>query len=281
VWEETVTQYRVLDAETKDVVGVFYMDMFPREGKYGHAACFGLQPGCIDPVSGKRLLPVAACVCNFTKPTPEQPSLLQHGEVETLFHEFGHVMHQICALAKFARFAGTSVERDFVEAPSQMLENWCWEEESLRRMSGHFKDHSKPLPTELITTLVRARNANQGILDKRQILLGTFDQTIHTQPKADTAAELAKLWQDIWHIEMTPGTNMAASFGHLAGGYDAQYYGYMWSDVFAADMFHARFKREGILNEKVGRDYRRCILAPGGSKDATEMLRWLLAPPMC
>ena len=190
--------------------------------------------------------------------------------MKTLFHEFGHVMHGIVSRTNISSFYGTNVEGDFVEAPSQMLENWVWEEESLKLMSGHFKDGS-PIPPELLSALSKSKKANVGGASLRQIFFGTYDITIHTSKEVDSSAVSRDIFEDVLGMERINGTNIGANLGHLVG-YDAGYYGYMWSLVFAADMFHTRFKKEGILNPATGMDYRNMILRPGGSKDATEML---------
>ena len=198
-WHAEVEAYRVSDTKSGELVGYFYLDMHPREGKYGHAACFGLQPACAT--AGGWQVPVAAAVCNFPRPTASQPALLSHRDVETFFHEFGHVMHQLCSKAELEMFAGTRVERDFVEAPSQMLENWCWQPAALARMSAHHQT-GEPIPDALMAALLASRNANSGILNMRQIVLASFDQAIHTSPSADTAAVLDRISAELLQLSL-------------------------------------------------------------------------------
>ncbi|OQS01557.1 thimet oligopeptidase [Achlya hypogyna] len=274
VWHPDVRMYCVRDSRPGRhhgrIVGYFYLDLFPRPGKYSHAACHGLQASCVD-TELKRQVPVAAMLANFTPATATKPSLLMHSEVVTLFHEFGHVMHQLCSEVHIKRFAGTAVERDFVEAPSQMLENWCWDPAVLRRLSRHHETGA-PLPVDLIDRLVAAREACGGLANKRQLLFALFDQQAHAAGTIDTATLLEELHNSVHLVPMTPGTNLAASFGHIAGSYDAQYYGYLWSEVYAMDMFATRFQEDGLANAVTGLAYRETILARGGSVDAAEMV---------
>ncbi|XP_075254198.1 thimet oligopeptidase-like [Convolutriloba macropyga] len=270
-WHPEVELYQVTDADSGEIMGYFYLDLYPRDGKFSHAACFPLQ-SYSKFSDGSVQYPVCAMVSNFPKAVGDTPALFTHDDVETFFHEFGHVMHNICARSEYAMFGGTRVERDFVEAPSQMLENWVWHPEPLARLSKHYKDQS-PIPKEMLEKLAASRKANAGIFNLRQVMLSAFDQSIHIKGEVDVTAEYTRLCEEIMGVGATPGTCMPASFEHVIDGYDAQYYGYLWSEVYSADMFASRFGKEGVMNPETGLSYRKCILQPGGSKDAIEMLR--------
>ncbi len=260
-------------------VGHFYLDLHPRAGKYTHAACWDLQPGYTQLPSGQRQFPVAAMVANFTAPIGNKPSLLKHDEVVTLFHELGHAMHDMCAHVQISRFHGTSVEYDFVEAPSQMLENWCWQEAELERLSSHFLRPEERLPGDLIRALISTKNLNAGLMNCRQLFFGLWDLHIHSQAGmgADAIdAAYERMRREIALIPQPAGVWPAASFGHMMGGYDAGYYGYMWSQVFSADMFYSRFLPALKEPATVGAAYRQEILAPGGSRDANVSLKAFL-----
>ena len=273
VWHPDVKLYEINDAAGGEPIAYFYMDLFPREGKYKHAAAFSLLTGRQLP-DGRYQKPVSSMVANFNKSTKDRPSLLTHDEVETFFHEFGHIMHQTLTKAKYGRFAGSATARDFVEAPSQMLENWVWEREVLQSLSGHYLDRSKKLPDELLGKMLAAKNVNSGLVNLRQLLFGSVDQLYHGNPPSDTTKAYARLAKSVSMIPTSPGTHPEASFGHLMG-YDSGYYGYMWSKVYAEDMF-SKFKEEGVLNPALGRRYRVEILEKGSSRDEMESLKAFL-----
>ncbi|KAJ1976919.1 metalloendopeptidase [Dimargaris cristalligena] len=279
IWHSEVRVFEVWDSKTNDFIGHFYLDLFPRKGKYNHAACFPIRSGSLL-ADGSYSTPVAAMVANFSKPTPNAPSLLKHDEVTTYFHELGHVMHGLCSQTKWSRFHGTSTENDFVEAPSQMLENWCWEPEVLRGFSGHYETGA-PIPDDLLNRLTKSKNVCAGLFNLRQIFFSLFDLSVHTQAggKVDSVALWRSMREDVTlirDVDSSAETWPAAGFGHIMGGYDAGYYGYMWSQVFSADMFYSRFKKEGVMNPKTGHDYRIEILKPGGSRDGMEHLKAFL-----
>ena len=265
VWHPDVAAYEIVENNSGETIAYFYLDLFPREGKYKHAACFGLVRGRLLHASNYQR-PSAAIVANFPKPLPGTPSLFKHSDVVTLFHEFGHVTHNIFTQAKYGRFAGTRVSRDFVETPSKMTENWAWNPEVLKAISGHYKNPSEKLPDDLIAKKIAAKNAESGMTYLRQIFFSVLDLKYHAPVRPDTTELYNDLSYELRGIPMTMGTVPQASFGHLMGGYDAGYYGYLWAEVIAEDFF-SRFEKEGVLSPAVGAQYRETILAPGGTYD--------------
>lgn len=269
VWYPDVRLFAVHDQASGEPLAHFYLDLFPREGKFAHAAEFPLVPGR-RLEDGSYQNPVCAMVANLTKPTSSVPSLLQHSEVETLFHEFGHVLHQSLGRTETARFAGTSVEQDFVEAPSQIMQHWVWRADVLRRFARHHQT-GEPIPDRLVDQLVAARRLNVAVHQLRQLQFGWLDQKIHgPDPRPDLDA-LVRQATALSLLPLQEGTFFPASFGHIMAGYDAAYYGYMWAEVFGDDMF-SRFEEEGVTNPAVGMAYRAEVLEKGGSVDADEML---------
>ncbi len=272
-WHDDAKLYEIRNRGSEDPIAFFYADLFPREGKFGHAACFSIAGGFRED-DGHYRPPVAAIVANFTKPGPESPSLLKHDEVVTLFHEFGHVLHFCLTEVDHPRFAGYDTEWDFVEAPSQIMEHWTWEPEVLQQFARHYET-GEEIPADLVERLVAARDQNMALTTLRQAFLGTFDLAIHTG-HGDVDVEQAT--RDGFALTLIPyheDTHFAASFGHLMGGYDAGYYGYQWAKVYGDDMFSV-FSHEGVLNPDVGSRYRSEVLARGYSRDAIEHLRAFL-----
>ncbi len=271
LWHEDVRMFEVTDKDSGEVLGEFFIDLHPRPNKYGHAAQWGLHPRK-EWGDGRVQKPVAALVCNFTKPTADKPSLLSHDEVETFFHEFGHCLHSLLTEVKYGEFSGTSVARDFVEAPSQMFENWVWDAKVLGTFARHYKT-DEAFPDELLQGMLKARHLGSGMKAEHQVYYGMVDMTYHLQPegKVDTTAIGLALFGEIELYDPVPHTHFQAAFGHLTG-YQAGYYGYLWSLVYAQDMFQ-RFRELGMLDPEAGKYYRQKILARGGTMDEIDMVR--------
>jgi thimet oligopeptidase len=262
-WHEDVAVY---DVQLEGApLGRIYLDLHPREGKYKHAAQFDLVAGIRD-----RQLPEGVLVCNFGR------GLMQHSDVVTLFHEFGHLVHHLLAgRHPWARFSGVATEWDFVEAPSQLLEEWAWDAEVLRTFATN--DAGEPIPVELVAKMRAGEEFGKGTFARTQMFYAALSYRLHIQPVADITAfvkEIQAAYDLFAHVE---GTHFHASFGHL-GGYSSAYYTYMWSLVIAKDIFSA-FDREDLFAPETARRYRDTILAAGGSKDAAELVADFLGRP--
>ena len=275
VWHEDVQMFSIYDKTSGALIGNFYLDMFPRANKYGHAAAFSVIMGKMTENGYQK--PATALVCNFPKPTDFQPSLLTHENVETYFHEFGHLVHGVLTTSQLISYAGTSVARDFVEAPSQMLENWVWQKESLSLFAKHYET-GEVIPEELLDRMIAAKNINSGTKALQQIFYGIYDFTLNDGFDPDgnksTTDLIKELKNEITFYPYQEETHQQASFGHL-NGYGAAYYGYKWSEVYAQDMFSV-FEANGILNPDIGLKYRRIILEKGGTVDPYELVKEFL-----
>jgi len=277
VWHKDVRAYEVKNLDGS-VAAYFYFDLFPREGKYKHAACFGIRHGRELP-GGSYELPAAAIVSNFPPPSGDTPPLMKFNDVVTFFHEFGHVTHNIFTKAKYGKFSGTAVSRDFVEVPSKMLENWAFDPAVLRRVSGHYKNPAEALPEKTIKKLIDAKNMDSGLVYLRQLFFSLLDIRYHTaKGKVDTTRVYEKMMKKISLIPLSPDNHPQANFGHLMGGYESGYYSYLWSEVIAADLFGA-FEASGVMNPGTGKKYRELILAPGRSYDEAGQVEKFLGRP--
>ncbi|KAM9939686.1 hypothetical protein OXX80_000829 [Metschnikowia pulcherrima] len=285
VWHEDVHKFAVYQnvkfGEPKaKFMGWILFDLHPREGKYTHAAHFGLQTAFIKS-DGTRSPNYSALVCNFTKPTKTNPSLLKHNEVTTFFHELGHGVHNLLSQTKHVRFQGTHVPRDFVECPSQMLEFWTWSKNELKKLSGHYQT-GEPIPDDLIDKLIKTKHVNTGLSNSRQLHFGLFDMALHTIESKEglDKLDIKSLWntliRDVTLLSDGGHENIGyATFGHIAGGYESGYYGYLYSQVFATDIYYTHFKADP-MNVESGLKYRDIILKNGGSKDILMILEELL-----
>ncbi|MDB4938335.1 MAG: Thimet oligopeptidase [Labilithrix sp.] len=267
-WHADVEPMEVLDGSGK-VLGRFFFDLYPREGKYKHAAVFSIRD-TVKMQDGSRLVPMAAIECNFPRPGGGGAALMSHSDAVTFFHEFGHVLHHVLSEAELSSFAGTSVARDFVESPSQMLEEWAWAKETLDLFAVHHET-GKPMPKTLHAAMLRSRGFGRALQTQRQLFLAALDQTYHTRPLPfDTTKVLQEVNDAYTPFKYVEGTHFQASFGHLIG-YDAGYYGYQWALSIAQDLF-TRFKKEGLLNPKTAADYRASVLAMGASDDEAKLV---------
>ena len=265
VWDEAVAAYDVYRAEGDEPLGRIYLDLHPREGKYKHAAQFDLVTG----VSGRQL-PEGVLVCNFSR------GLMEHDHVVTLFHEFGHLVHHVLAgQQEWFRFSGVATEWDFVEAPSQMLEEWAWDAEILQTFATN--EAGEPIPADLVGRMRRADDFGKGYLARTQMFYAALSYWFHTERPADLTARTRELQAQYSLFPYIEGTHFTCAFGHLEG-YSSAYYTYMWSLVIAKDLFSA-FDRSNMFDAEVAGRYRDRVLAPGGSKDAADLVADFLGRP--
>jgi len=268
LWDDEVAAYDVFDAEAgadAESRGRIFLDLHPRKGKYNHAAQFTLTEG----VAGRQL-PEGVLVCNFSR------QLMEHDHVVTLFHEFGHLVHHILGgRAQWTRFAGVATEWDFVEAPSQMLEEWAWDAAVLQSFATN--EAGEPIPADLVARMRQGEDFGKGIYARTQMFYASMSYWFHTERPDDLVARMKELQAKYAAFPYIEGTQMFASFGHL-GGYSSGYYTYMWSLVIAKDLFSA-FDPDNLFDAEVAGRYRDRVLAPGGTKDAADLVADFLGRP--
>ena len=271
LWHPDAKLYEMRSGQR--VIGHFILDLYPRTGKYGHAAAFPTILGR-ESADGTRIQGIITLVCNFSKPTPDNPSLVSHAEVETLFHEFGHVCHALLSGGRWQRQNGFMTALDFVEMPSQLLEEWPWHPDVIQRISAHYKT-GEPMPKALQEKLIASRHHMDANYYLDQAVRALYDLRMHVQP-TDAVIEplhLAQWYRDMAlqyaAIDLPDDAIIAAGWGHMAG-YDAGYYSYLWSKVYALDMY-TRFAANP-LDPNIGREYREKVLEPGASKPEMDIV---------
>lgn len=275
-WAPDVISYNVFDTKTGRFIGTTFFDLYPRPGKFSHFANFPLLPAR-RLADGTYRPPVTAILGNWARPAPGSPALLSHEEVITFFHEFGHNLAALLGTAPYETLSG-GFRQDFVEAPSQMLENFMWQPSILKEVSSNVTTGA-PLSDDLIAKMVAARYVDEAYFTIGQIKLGMVDMAYHSSgPKVDTTAVWAKISSEYTPLPMVPGTHPQAAFGHLFG-YDAGYYSYLWALVYAQDMFTA-FQKGGLENPAVGLRYRETILEPARTYEPDVEVRRFLGRPM-
>ena len=264
-WHEDVELWSLWEKNGQQLA-YFYLDLYPREGKFTHAAVFDISSGG----SSRQELPICSMVANFPNPNTGD-GLMTFDEVETLFHEFGHVLHNGIGKSKYTRFVGANCEWDFVEAPSQIMEHWVWKVECMKRISTHIES-GESLSEEICEKLNKSKNIGVSLLTLRQVSFGLADQHLHGENFKDSLLEIEHAAQKVTTITYPKDINHLAAFGHLLGGYDAAYYGYLWAEIIGDDLF-SRFENEGVLSNSVGVDYKNKILKPGGTVPAENMVQ--------
>jgi oligopeptidase A len=279
VWHPDVTVYDVVD-EDGTLMGIFYADWFPREDKRAGAWMIPMVSG--EPTDVGFEPHLAGVMANITPPEPDAPALLTHREVQTLFHEFGHLLHHALSRVEVPARSGTAVAWDFVELPSQIMENWTWEREALDLFARHVST-GDPIPDKLFHRMIAARDFHQGMVQMRQISLGSVDLALHIDydPSADEdPIPFGNRVAEAYAIR--PGfaqNNYLAAFAHVfAGGYAAGYYSYKWSEMLDADAF-TRFRREGIFNPETGRAFVAAVLSRGDGAEASELFEEFMGRP--
>lgn len=273
VYHPDVKVYKVIDAKTKEYMALFYTDLFPRDTKKGGAWATTLREQGY--YKGKLRRPHTAIVCNFTQPTPTKPSLLTFDEVGTLFHEFGHALHMMLSKCHYHSLSGANVYWDFVELPSQIMENWIDHKESLDLFAHHYITNES-LPHEMIEKLNNASLFQIGFFSIRQLSFCYLDMAWHnTNPETITSfSDFEKsVTEKTRLLPWADGTSLSSHFSHIfAGGYSAGYYSYKWAEVLDADAFEY-FKEEGLFNENIGNKFRECILSKGGTEHPMEIYK--------
>ena len=264
-WHKDVELWSLWEKDGQQLA-YFYLDLHPRDGKFTHAAVFDISSGG----SNRQELPVCSMVANFPNPNTGD-GLMTFDEVETLFHEFGHVLHNGIGKSKYTRFVGANCEWDFVEAPSQIMEHWVWKVDCMKRISKHIESN-KALSEKICEKLNKSKNIGVGLLTLRQVSFGLADQHLHGENYKDSLLEIEHTAQKVTTISYPKDINHLAAFGHLLGGYDAAYYGYLWAEIIGDDLF-SRFENEGILSNYVGIEYKNKILKPGGTMPAESMVK--------
>jgi thimet oligopeptidase len=267
LWDPKIYAFKMI--ENGKTAAYFYLDLYPREGKYQHAECEGVLKARILP-DGTWQKPVAIIVMNVSNPTKDTPSLLTFEQYNTLFHESGHAMHEVLSKVKYGTLSGSNTARDFVEVPSMLMEGMSWEPAVINRVTGHYKDSTKKLPYAEVQKMLKVKTADSGTVYLRLFQRGLFDMIAHNSADApDTTKLEEKVFQNIRMIPMSKGTHPQATFGHPMWGYDAQYYSYFWSE-FIADDFLDYMKGHGGFNATTGKRLKDIILSMGSSHDELE-----------